>query len=175
MSSLYVDESKSNGYTMVAALVVAGEVANLRRNMRSLVLPRQRRIHFTKEQPQRKRLILSRLRAFGAQAHVFHCATKDQVRGRDACLTGIVALAATHSLTTIVIERDASIEKTDRQILFREISHHGVADMLSHTHEMPHREPLLWVADAIAWSFTKGGEWKQRVAPLIADITRFEN
>ena len=82
MSILFVDESKAKGYTMVAALVVPGDVTSLRRDVRSLVLPGQRRIHFTKEQPERKRLILSRLTAFGAQAQVFHCATKSQVRGR---------------------------------------------------------------------------------------------
>lgn len=68
MSILFVDESKTKGYTMIAALVVPGDVASLRRDVRSLVLPGQRRIHFTKEQPERKRLILSRLTSFGAQA-----------------------------------------------------------------------------------------------------------
>jgi len=171
VSILFADESKTKGYTMVAALVAPGDVASLRRDVRSLVLPGQRRIHFTKEQPERKRLILSRLTAFGAQTHVFHCAAKSQVRGRDVCLTGIVAHAAEHSHTKIVIERDESIEKSDRQILFREVRRHGLGDALSYTLEAPHLEPLLWVADAIAWSYTKGGEWKQRADPLIAGIT----
>lgn len=172
MSILFVDESKTKGCTMVAALVVPGDAAGLRRNVRSLVLPGQRRIHFTKEQPERKRSILSRLTAFGAQAQVFHCATKNQVRGRDACLTGIVAHAAQHAHTRIVIERDESIEKADRQILFREVRRHGLSEVLSYSLETPHQEPLLWMADAIAWSYTKGGEWKQRADPLIAGITK---
>lgn len=171
MSILFVDESKTKGYTMVAALVVPGDVASLRRNVKSLVLPGQRRIHFTKEQPERKRLILSQLTAFGAQSQVFHCATTSQVRGRDACLTGIVAYAAQHSHTRIVIERDESIERADRQVLYREVRRHGLRDTLSYTLEAPHQEPLLWVADAIAWSYTKGGEWKRRADPLIAGIT----
>lgn len=172
MSILFVDESKAKGYTMVAALVVPGDVTSLRRDVRSLVLPGQRRIHFTKEQPERKRLILSRLTAFGAQAQVFHCATKSQILGREACLTGIVAHAAEHAHTKIVIERDESIEKADRQILFREVRRHGLGDILSYALEVPHQEPLLWVADAIAWSYTKGGEWKKRADPLIAGITK---
>lgn len=155
MSILFVDESKAKGYTMVAALVVPGDATSLRRDVRSLVLPGQRRIHFTKEQPERKRLILSRLTAFGAQAQVFHCAAKSQLLGREACLTGIVAHAAEHAHTKIVIERDESIEKADRQILFREVRRHGLGDILSYAHEVPHQEPLLWVADAIAWSYTK--------------------
>ena len=88
---------------MVAALVVPGDATSLRRDVRSLVLPGQRRIHFTKEQPERKRLILSRLTAFGAQAQVFHCATKSQLLGREACLTGIVAHAAEHAHWAVML------------------------------------------------------------------------
>lgn len=172
MSILFVDESKVKGYTMVAAVVVPGDVARLRRDVRSLVLPGQRRIHFTKERPERKRLILSRLTSFGAQAHVFHCVAKSQVRGREACLTGIVAHAAQHAHTKIVIERDESVERSDRQILFREVRRQGLGDALSYALEAPHNEPLLWVADAIAWGYTKGGEWKHRVDPMISGITK---
>ena len=171
MGMLFVDESKTKGYTMAAAVVVPRDVTSLRREVRSLVLPGQRRIHFTKEQPERRRLFLSRLAALGAQAQVFHCATKDQVHGRDACLRGIVALAAQLSLTKIVIERDQSIEKSDRQTLYLEVRRHGLGDALSYTFEDPHHEPLLWIADAVAWSYAKGGEWRQRAAPLITGVT----
>ncbi|RKQ90196.1 hypothetical protein U746_1452 [Mycolicibacterium mucogenicum 261Sha1.1M5] len=171
MSLLFVDESKAKGYTMVAALVEPGEATRLRREVRALVLPRQRRIHFTKEQPERKRLILSRLTAMGARAQVFQCETKNQVHGRDTCLSAIVARAAQHVRAKIVIERDASVEKADRQTLFREASRYGLRDTLSYSFEAPHQEPLLWIADAIAWSYTKGGDWKRRSEPIIAGIT----
>lgn len=172
MSTLFVDESKAKGYTMVAALVLPGDIAVLRRNVRSLVLPGQRRIHFSKERPERKRLILSRFSEFGAQAHVFQCVTKNQIIGREACLSGIVTHAAQRGSTKIVIERDESIEKADRQFLFQEVRRHGLKSALSYDLQVPHEEPLLWIADAIAWSYVKGGEWKSRVNPLITGITR---
>lgn len=172
MSTLFVDESKVKGYTMAAALVVPNHVTKLRRDVRSLVLPGQRRIHFTKEQPDRRRLILARFAEFGVQSHVFHCAATNQTVGRAACLTSLVAHAAQHSHNKIVIERDESIEKADHQILFREVRRHNLNGVLSYSLESPHQEPLLWVADAIAWSYTKGGDWKRRVDPLIAGITK---
>ncbi len=156
---------------MVAALGVSNDLARIRRDIRKLVLPGQRRIHFTKEHPDRKRLILSRLTATGVTAQIFHCTTKDPVRGRNICLAEIVAYAAEGSFTKLVIERDESIEKSDRQTLFREVRRHGLTDELNYVLETPYQEPLLWVADAIAWSYTKGGEWRQRVDPLIAGIT----
>lgn len=157
---------------MVAAVVAAADVVSLRREVRSLVLPGQRRIHFTKEQPERKRLILSRLTSLGVQAQVFHCATKNQFHGRDVCLSGIVAFAAKQGHSRIVIERDESIEKSDRQILFREVRQNGCDEALSYALESPHQEPLLWVADAVAWSYAKGGEWKQRSDVIVTEVTR---
>lgn len=171
MSILFVDESKAKGYTMVAA-IVAEDAARLRRDVRSLVLPGQRRIHFTKESPERKHLILSRLVEFGVQAQVFHCSTKDAIRGREACLRGLVAHAAQHSHTRIVLERDESIERADRRVLYREVKKHGLTDEITYALEAPHLEPLLWCADAIAWSYAKSGDWKRRASPLIVGITQ---
>lgn len=171
MSTLYIDESKTKGYTLVAALAAPADTGKLARGVRSLLLPGQRRIHFTKENSSRKRLVLSRLNELGAQAHVFHCAAKNNSIGRETCLIGLVAHAAQNSHTKIVLERDESIEKSDRQILFREAKMHGLDGTLSYAHESPHQQPLLWVADAIAWSFTKGGDWKRRADPLISGVT----
>lgn len=146
------------------------DVAALRRDVRSLVLPGQRRIHFTKERDDRKRLILSKLADFGARAHILHCESGSDAASREACLRGLVALAAEHAHTKIVIERDDSIEQSDRRILFREVRKHGLTGTLIYAHEAPHLEPLLWIADAIAWSYTKGGDWKRRIEPLVASI-----
>ena len=93
MNVFFVDESKVKGYTMVAAIIRDDAVSALRRGVRSLVLPGQRRIHFTKERDERKRLILSRLIPLGVRAQVFYCAAKSAVVGREVCLTAIEAYA----------------------------------------------------------------------------------
>lgn len=167
MSILFVDESKTKGYTMVAAVVATGELTVLRRDVRSLVLPGQRRIHFTKEADDRKRMILSKLVEFGARAHILHCVAKAQARSREACLMGLVTLAKANNHTRIVIERDESIELADRRTLFREVKRQGLGETLAYDHQAPHEEPLLWIADAVAWSYTKGGDWKRRIEPLV--------
>lgn len=171
MSILFVDESKSKGYTMVAAVVVSGDAAELRREIRKLVLPGQRRIHFTSESDQRRRAILGRLTQLGVQAQVFHCDTNSDVIGREACLVELVAHAAENSHERIVLERDESIDKSDRRILFREVQRHELSERLSYALEQAHQEPLLWIADAIAWSYTKGGDWKRRAELLIVETT----
>jgi hypothetical protein len=171
MSTLFVDESKSKGYTMVAALVVPGDAPSLRRDVRSLVLPGQRRIHFTKESDSRRRVILSQLIDLQVTAHVFTSPTTRAARGREQCLNGLVAHAAEHAHTRIVLELDESIAHTDRRILFREVRRHGLDGTVTYALEAAHSEPLLWIADAIAWSHTKGGDWTRRIAPLISGVT----
>lgn len=34
-------------------------------------------------------------------------------------------------------------------------------------HKQRHEEPLLWVADAVAWCVNRGGEWERLVRPMI--------
>jgi len=46
---VFIDETKHRNCVVVAAVVVPGDLAALRRTMRGLVLPGQRRVHMTKE------------------------------------------------------------------------------------------------------------------------------
>lgn len=70
-------------------------------------------------------------------------------------------IASSSSVTT-------RFEKADKRVLFRDVKRHGVSGTLTYVHESPHQEPLLWIADAVAWSYTRGGDWKRRIQPLIA-------
>lgn len=172
MSALYVDESKSKGYTMVAAVVVPSDQAALRQQVRALVLPGQRRLHFTSESDSRRRHILSTLEGFGVRAHVVHSGLKHEASGREACLQDLVALAARDGHERIVLERDESIEHADKKVLYAAVHAHGLRDTMTYAHETAHQEPLLWIADAIAWSYTKGGDWRRRVQPMILPPNR---
>lgn len=171
MSCLFIDESKSKGYTMVAAVASPSDLKDLRRQLRGYLLPGQRRTHFTKESDNRKRHLLSEFNALGFQTEVFHCATTSDAVGRRACLRALVSYAASEGHSEMVFERDASIEQSDRQILYREVQQHGLVGSLAYTFEAPHGEPLLWVADAVAWSYAKGGDWRRRASPLISGVT----
>ena len=37
-------------------------------------------------------------------------------------------------------------------------------------HLSPRMEPLLWIPDAVAWCWAKGGVWKDRVLPLVDGV-----
>ncbi|OUE29313.1 hypothetical protein BFL35_15945 [Clavibacter michiganensis] len=167
MSTLFVDESKAKGYTMVAVAVAAHDAPALRQQVRALVLPGQRRIHFTNESDSRRRAVLARLRDLGIRADVVHSDDRSELAARLSCLAAVVDLAAYRRDARIVLERDDSIEQIDRRFLFDQVDRRGLRGALSYTHETAHQEPLLGAADALAWSWTKGGDWPRRIAPML--------
>jgi hypothetical protein len=167
MSALFVDESKSKGYVMVAAVVVPSDQTTLRREVRALVLPGQRRLHFTSESDSRRKQILAKLERLGVLAHVVHSDLRHEASGREACLRDLVAIAAREGHDRIVLERDVSIEHADKKVLYDAVHRLSLRDVLTYAHETAHQEPLLWIADAIAWSYAKGGDWRRRAQPMI--------
>ncbi|WP_440711739.1 hypothetical protein [Herbiconiux sp. YIM B11900] len=171
MSALYVDESKSSGYTLVAAVVAPSESTAMKRAMRGLVLPGQRRLHFSSESDSRRKAILSTLTELEVRAHIIESSAKRESDGREECLIGLVGQAKKHSHSKLVLERDESIERSDRRILYRELGVHGLRAAVQYDLCAPYSEPLLWIPDAIAWSYAKGGDWKRRIAPMLIDVT----
>lgn len=167
-----MDESKSGRYILAVAVVERSDVSRLRAEVRSLVLPGQSRIHFTKERDQRKRKILSCLIDLGIQAHVFESFEKSETLARKSCLSALVSFAAQGRHSKIVLERDESIVQSDRRILYQESRLISPTEWLTYELEVPRKEPLLWLADVIAWSYAKGGDWQRRVNPLISGVTK---
>ncbi len=58
-TQVFVDESKVRGLLVAAAVSVSGDVNENRRRMRSLLLAKERRIHFKKESDPRRRKIVA--------------------------------------------------------------------------------------------------------------------
>jgi hypothetical protein len=53
----------------------------------------------------------------------------------------------------------------DRQILLSELRAKKTA--FGYDHMPPYSDPLLWVADAVAWCSSAGGAWRERIEPLV--------
>ena len=60
---VFVDATEQRGCVVAAAVVVAGDVEPLRRVVRALVLPGQRRLHMKTERDSRRRQIIAESRA----------------------------------------------------------------------------------------------------------------
>lgn len=50
----------------------------------------------------------------------------------------------------------------------------GAIDELDYEHMRPSEEPILWIADAVAWAFGAGPTWRRRVDGIVAVVRRVD-
>ncbi len=170
---VFLDETKQQGYVVAAAVVVAGELEPLRRVVRDLVLPGQRRLHMKTERDSRRRQIVAALVQAGAEVVVYDAGRRyrTDLQAREQCLRGVVADAARWAgATRLVLEQDDSLVRWDSQQLIELAREAGCRDRLHYGHERAAAEALLAVPDAVAWCWGRGGDWRRRVEPLISTV-----
>lgn len=170
---VFVDETKQQGYVVAAAVVVEGDVEPLRRVVRGLVLPGQRRLHMKTERDSRRRQIVAALVEAGVQVVVYDAGRRyrTDLQAREECLRGVVADAARWvGSTRLVLEQDDSLVRWDSQRLIELAREAGCRDRLRYGHERSAAEALLAVPDAVAWCWGRGGDWRRRIEPLVTDV-----
>jgi hypothetical protein len=166
----YLDESVRRDYLICAALVRAPDVATVRRQVRQLCLPGQRRWHFAKESDPRRRRILSELVGCGLVRVVGCQSPGDDSAARGACLGELVPMLADLGVTDLVLESRAGQDAADRRTLHEAMEKLGLT--LEYAHRQPHEECCLWCADAVAWAYGAGGDWRRRVQPMVHALRR---
>jgi hypothetical protein len=99
---------------------------------------------------------------------VFVCQGLPDKEARVLCLEALVGMAVESEIFSLVIERDESLVQADRRIIAGIfMSQQSSFDYL---HVGPHEHPLLWVSDAVAWTFTSGGDWLRRSSPIVDEV-----
>lgn len=174
MQELFVDENTSRGYLFAVLRTPMHHKPELRKALNLLRMPGQSRIHFVDERNSRRREILSVITSLRPALTIITSQSKTQKVAREQCLRALLRLAQDHDVASVTLERDESVLQFDRRILFEEGRAIGPALRVRYHHESPRAEPLLWVPDAIAWSFAKGGDWRRRVLPLIDQVIRVD-
>lgn len=169
---MFVDESKSGDYLLIATAVEPARLATVRKVIRGLVLPGQRRLHMKSESNPRRRQILSALCEEGEKATIYRAgsAYKSDIQRRRACLSSMVADIARAGHPKVCLESDETMDERDRRDLARLIKEHACPDLL-YLHERAAQEPLLAVSDAIGWAWARGGDWRRRASPLVESVT----
>lgn len=113
----FVDESFSGDYLVAAVLVPAGNVNAARASLRGVLRSGQRRIHFKDERLPRKDRVLSVIDRLEVTAGVYVTANERKARG--VCLERMVPDLAAARVSRLVLERDESLARFDRQVLAR--------------------------------------------------------
>lgn len=170
-SHVFVDESKRMGYLLVGAVVAPGDLDLIRKMLRGLVLPGQRRLHMKDESEPRKRSIAAAIAVSGARATIYDAGRRYRTERerRSACLRALVADAAQRGDAILVLEQDDTLIASDRKLIYRATRDAACAD-LRYEHRRAAVEQLLALPDAIAWCWAKGGDWRRRIEPVVTAV-----
>ncbi|MGW1343370.1 hypothetical protein ACWCOV_20140 [Kribbella sp. NPDC002412] len=126
-----------------------------------MLLPGQERLHFSHENRARRRQILDVIQSFHLLVDLYRADT-ESLPDRRRCLEAIVRDTAA-TAERLVIERDESVMDHDRDVLRAATRRHGCHETLRWDLFVPKADPLLWVPDAVVWSWVRGGEWRHAV------------
>lgn len=169
----FVDETKQNGLLVVSTVVEVRHLKEARQQLREQRVKGQSRIHFKKESDSRRRSICSALCELAVEVTVYDATRiKGAIDARAACLTAAVEDLAGLGVQRLTIEQDDSLVTSDRQVLYTAVRKFSVEDSMVYEHMRPNEEPLLWVSDAVAWCVAKGGNWRDRVNPIIVGVRK---
>lgn len=170
-SHIFVDESKSNGVLMVAACYLTKDVDEVRAKLIGLLLPGQERLHFKSERDARRSQIIESLIECGTAAIAVRAPVDIPAHAqRERCIESLISEAARLKVERFVIELDDSVFEFDRRVLFRLSRSKDLNPGFSYSWLRARQEPLLWAADALAWSLARGGRWRQRVSTIVEFI-----
>ena len=167
-SHAFVDESKRHGLLVAAAVVQPRDLAPARTALRRLCLPGQSRLHFTKERDDRRRQILTAIVELGVVIDLYDATgVRDQQQARAACLRALVQDLAAAGAQRLVLEQDDSLVRSDQAVLYTAVRAAGAQEQLTYEHVPARSEPLLWIADAAAWCWSRGTPWPGRLQPIV--------
>jgi hypothetical protein len=170
---VFIDETKERGYVLVAAVITVSMLAVARKAINSHVMPRQRRVHFSRERDSRRNLILETIISLGVDAMIYDASSySSQIVGRAACWEALVPDLFMIDARRLVIEIDDAAIHADRTLLYTLVRRHGLVNTLTYHHMRSHEECLLAISDAIAWSWAKGGRWRAKVKDLVTEVRR---
>lgn len=133
----FVDESFQRSYTVAAAVMSAGDVNRARGVIRGLLRRGQLRIHFKKESDARRSQILDALETLDLRARLY-VVTEPTTHPRDACLAKMIPDLAREGVARLVIERDESLVRAERQMLYA-LAHTHAPDLNLRAHASPGR------------------------------------
>ncbi|MGW6443979.1 hypothetical protein [Lentzea sp. NPDC055074] len=168
----FVDESRRNNtYLLAVALVPPGRLHTFRKALRCLLMSGQRELHCKKETPSRRKAITSRLVEVQVSVRLYKrsCDQGDE-QARQACLRRLVEDLLNAGAHRLVLDSRAQRDQHDLLTIRTSLGRVALSTNLVYEHCRASNEELLWIADFAAWCYGSGGEWRERVMPIVESI-----
>jgi len=115
----FVDETKHRDYLLVAGVIIPGDLDPLRKAVRGLVLPGQRRLHMNAENDSRRKAIAAMIVDNAIQATIYDAGRRYSTERdrRAACLQALVGDAARRGDVMLILEQDDTLVSWDNRHL----------------------------------------------------------
>lgn len=173
----FVDESRRKGTYLVAVVIVdPGDLSRLRKLLLSLLFPGQKELHFKKETPERRKLIMSRLCAAGVDVRIYSrsCTYGDEAARQD-CLAALTLDLLAIGVVRLVLDTREERDIHDAHTIRAALGVHPKETLMTYEHMYSHTERLLWIADAAVWCHGAGGDWPRRAKGVIRAVVDIDN
>lgn len=162
----FVDESvRGELYIMCPVLIATDQLDEARTTLRALRMPGQRRIHFATESDGRRRTLLRAMSRLNTSPVIYIARHCNQVAARAAILATMVPQLRSADVRHVVLESRQEQDQRDRSSIHRAVGSDPTPPF-SYDHYPARGEPLLWVSDAVAWAWGRGGRWRAMVVDL---------
>jgi hypothetical protein len=167
VGTVFVDESKRLGFRFAAALVSAHTMADARSSMRAQLVRGTRRLHFVHENKIHRQRALRAIADLDLSIAIIESPRYENPENqRTAALVALVGLCVEWEADRLVIERDENVVALDRRVLAERTHGPGHEYPKTYSHLPASQEPLLWIADAVAWSWSRGGDYRHLVEDM---------
>jgi len=164
--SAFVDESRRGPtYKMCAALIVDRELEPARKALRAMRAQGQRRIHFATESDRQRRRLLAQMAELELSTIIYSIRHPADLDARSHILRTMVPDLRSRGVRRLVLESRESQDPRDRADLYRLVGPNP-QPVFAYSHQTPTSEPLLWIPDAVAWAWGRGGGWRRRLGSL---------
>jgi hypothetical protein len=175
MTGIYLDESKSKRYSLAAASIEDSDAARARKVLLAFRMKGQRRMHFVAESDPRRKEALALLLELNVRATLFVAPSGiSQSIARSACLTEFALQLPSAKSSRVIIEQDDSMVEFDKRVMGAAIRVRPSRSLVTYEHMRAVDEPLLWIPDAIVWSFVRGGDFRRRASALITEVVEVD-
>lgn len=162
----FIDEStRGRKYLICAATITTTDLTSARRELKALRAAGQRRIHFSTESDQRRRAILKEMSTLKTNSVIYVAEHRNHVAARAAIVATAVAHLHQVGVSRLVLEAREGQDSHDRAVIYSVLGPDPSPPM-AYTHHRPASEPLLWIPDAVAWAWGRGGHWRTQIEGL---------
>ncbi|MEV0676743.1 DUF3800 domain-containing protein [Actinosynnema sp. NPDC050436] len=172
----FVDESRRNDtYLLAMAIVQPKDLSRLRKHLRGLLFPGQRELHFKLEKPARRRFLLAKVVEFGIRVDVYRAdCRRGEEAARQQCLVSLADDLLDNQVRRVVFDSRPGRDKLDEITIRGVLGKQAREERVVYEHLDSTSEPLVWLADIVAWCYGAGGDWARRAAPVLGNVIRLD-